>query len=196
MLEIQKYLNKGNTLEDLNRDFHIETKVRNGKVSFNYSQALSPMGERICQECRGLILREDTWEILACPFFKFFNYSEELCAEIDWKSAKVLEKIDGCLDENAEILTENGLVKIKDLIEMENKPNIYSYNIVSNEIELDEIVGKSIKKNIDNWYELTLEDGTCVKLTGNHLVYLPQLNCYRKIEDLNGDEYILLEKVD
>ena len=30
------------------------------------------------------------------------------------------------------------------------------------------------------WYEIELEDGTTLRLTGNHRVYLPEKHCYRK----------------
>lgn len=58
----------------------------------------SPMGERVPQECRGIILDENNkWEVVARPFDKFFNLTENHAAKIDWDSAKVLEKLDGSL---------------------------------------------------------------------------------------------------
>jgi hypothetical protein len=53
------------------------------------------MQERICQECRGLILREGTWEIVAYPFDKFFNYGEGFVAILDPHSTRYMEKLDG-----------------------------------------------------------------------------------------------------
>jgi len=96
-LEIQKYLRSGKTLEQLEEDFKIEFRFNDSKISFNYNQIESPMGERICQECRGLILRKGTWDIVAYPFDKFFNYEEGFAAEINWKSAVYQEKLDGSL---------------------------------------------------------------------------------------------------
>ena len=95
MLEVQKYLHKGNTLEDLEKEYGIYNRIKNGKVILSYDQIKSPMGEKIVQECRGLILREHTWDIICYPFNKFFNVGEGHAAEIDWSSAKVLLKIDG-----------------------------------------------------------------------------------------------------
>jgi len=95
MLEIQKYLNKGNTLEDLEKEYGVSTRIKNGKVIFSYDQIKSPMSETICQECRGLILREHTWEVVCYAFKKFFNHGEGFAAEIDWASARVFLKIDG-----------------------------------------------------------------------------------------------------
>jgi T4 RnlA family RNA ligase len=56
------------------------------------------MDERICLECRGLILDENSnWSVVSRPFDKFFNYGEGRAAEIDWATASVQEKIDGSL---------------------------------------------------------------------------------------------------
>ncbi len=96
MLKVQNYL-KTHLLSELKKEFGIAHKILNGKVSLNYDQIESPMGERICQECRGLILRENTWDIVAYPFDKFFNMQESYAAKVDWKSAKFLEKLDGSL---------------------------------------------------------------------------------------------------
>ncbi len=196
MLEVQKYLNRGNRLEDLEKEYGVYHRIKNGKVVLSYDQIKSPMGEKICQECRGLVLREHTWEIVCFPFKKFFNSGEGHAAEINWETARVLEKIDGCLDKDTVISTEVGFVSIEKLCEMVDKPKVYSYNVETQEIELDEIIDFSIKKNIDNWFEIELEDGTLLKLTGNHRVYIPALNCYRQVQDLGGDEEFLLEKAD
>jgi len=67
-------------------------------VLLKYNQLLSPMGETIVRECRGLILDEaDGWKIVSHPFEKFFNAGENFAADIDWASARVLEKLDGSL---------------------------------------------------------------------------------------------------
>ncbi|MFZ4768649.1 MAG: RNA ligase [Ferruginibacter sp.] len=95
MLETQKYLKSGKSLEDLKNEFAIDYRISNGKVSLKYNQISSLMSEKICQECRGLILRLDTWEIVCFGFTKFFNYMEGNAAKIDWNSSKALLKLDG-----------------------------------------------------------------------------------------------------
>jgi len=98
MLEVQKYLrSSGNTLELLEQNFGIEPRFCGNKVALNYNQIESPMGERISQECRGLYLRQGSWDIIACPFFKFFNSEEGHAAVIDWSTAVYQEKLDGSL---------------------------------------------------------------------------------------------------
>lgn len=69
-----------------------------GLVLFKYDQIESPMAVRIVQECRGLILDSvNDWEVVAFPFTKFFNHGEGHAAPIDWKTARVQEKLDGSL---------------------------------------------------------------------------------------------------
>ena len=64
-------------------------------VMFKYSQVDSDMSIKLVQECRGLILDEDTKEIVSYPFNKFFNFGEPNAAKINWTSAHIGQKIDG-----------------------------------------------------------------------------------------------------
>ena len=58
----------------------------------------SPMGEKAVQECRGIILDEkDDWKVVCRTLDKFFNLHEGHAAQIDWVTARVLEKLDGSL---------------------------------------------------------------------------------------------------
>jgi len=66
-------------------------------VMLKYSQVDSDFNEAIVRECRGLILDADTNEIVSFPFTKFFNFGEANAADIDWKSASILQKVDGSL---------------------------------------------------------------------------------------------------
>jgi len=99
MLETQKYLRALGTLDDLAARFFIKARVSDdlGVVCLNYSQGLSPMAERICQECRSLILELGTWNVVSRSFFKFFNDGQAEATAIDWSTARVQEKLDGSL---------------------------------------------------------------------------------------------------
>jgi hypothetical protein len=102
MLELQKFLrNPDNKPEDMTAKYGVSVK-RHPKypnlVLFKYSQIESPMGEKIVQECRGIILDEsDNWAVVSYPYNKFFNHGEGHAAPIDWATAKVYEKADGSL---------------------------------------------------------------------------------------------------
>jgi len=49
-------------------------------------------------ESRGLMLdRDQNWQVVAYPMYRFFNWGEAGCADIDWNTARVQEKLDGSL---------------------------------------------------------------------------------------------------
>lgn len=99
-MELQDYLRQYG-LESLCYTYHIKVS-RHHKyphlISLKYSQIESPLGEKIVQQCRGIILDSDRdWQIISYPYNKFFNYGEIQAVPIDWNSAKVYEKLDGSL---------------------------------------------------------------------------------------------------
>ena len=97
-LKIQEYLlTLGNDLSILERDYAIEHRIKNEKISLNYNQISSPMDQEICQECRGIILREVTFDVVAYPFKKFFNREQSSAVDIDIKNAIAYEKHDGSM---------------------------------------------------------------------------------------------------
>lgn len=53
----------------------------------------------IVRQCRGIILfREKSYYVVATQAFnRFFNYGEQFASEIDWKSARIQDKVDGSL---------------------------------------------------------------------------------------------------
>ena len=104
-MELQQYLRE-HGLEKLIADYSIKAvthKQYPHLISLKYSQIDSPMGEKIVQQCRGIVLdRSNNWEIVSYPYDKFFNYGEGngevfYSAAIDWSTAKVYEKLDGSL---------------------------------------------------------------------------------------------------
>lgn len=97
-LAIQAYLRSGGTLQELETEYFIRFLVApNGLVALNYHQYLTPMDVPHCRECRALYLEPGSWDVASRAFGKFFNYGEPGCAEIDWDSAQVMEKLDGSL---------------------------------------------------------------------------------------------------
>lgn len=73
-------------------------KDLNNAVLFSYNMIESPMGEKLVQEARGIILDENNnWEVLSRGFDKFFNYGEGNAALIDWNTSSFYKKEDGSL---------------------------------------------------------------------------------------------------
>jgi tRNA splicing ligase len=96
MLDVQKYLRQ-KSLSDLKQDLGIEHSIFSNLVVLNYSQIDSPKNHPIVMECRGLILEQDTWNVVCYPFRRFFNAGEIENDSFDYRNAFALEKVDGTL---------------------------------------------------------------------------------------------------
>lgn len=142
--------------------------------------------------CRGLVVDSNA-NIVARPFEKFFNYIEENSITLPNEPYEVYLKMDGCLDESTLLETGDGIKTIKEICESKYKGGIKSFDIETNKVVFDRIINHSILENNDDWYEIELENGQTIKLTGNHKVWIPKLLCYRQVKDLNGLEEFLLE---
>jgi hypothetical protein len=109
----------------------------------------------------------------------------------------VSRKLDGCLSEDTLIEFEDGqFIKIKEVVDNRIAGNIKSYNTLTSEIEFKPIADwmvnlDDINKDNTEWFELTLENDQTIKLTGNHRIWLPELKCWRRTDELDGDEMIL-----
>jgi len=99
MLKLQQFIKKHSDWEErlANDPYNITIKRDNGLVMFYYTSD-TDLQKPLAHECRGIILDEtDHFKAVCVPFFRFGNYGEPHTDSIDWKSAKVQEKIDGSL---------------------------------------------------------------------------------------------------
>lgn len=96
-LLVQRFLRDGGTAEELLAKHGVRLKPFNGKASLIYDQLGAPENDPLANQCRGLVLREGTWNALAYPFDRFFNHGTPQAAEIDWSTAAFEEKLDGTL---------------------------------------------------------------------------------------------------
>lgn len=102
-LEVQKFIEQHSDWEKLLSEkpycLTMSREQFNGMnlLMLKYSQIDSDFNEPIVRECRGLILNEDTNDIVSFPFMKFGNYGEGYCPKIDWSTARCGEKVDGSL---------------------------------------------------------------------------------------------------
>jgi adenylate kinase family enzyme len=95
MLKAQQYLRSGKTLKDLEIEHGVYANISNGRLCLNYDQLEAKDDDPIACECRGLVLREDNFDIISCGMFRFFNMGQGFAANIDWSSAAFIEKMDG-----------------------------------------------------------------------------------------------------
>jgi tRNA splicing ligase len=106
MLEVQKFLenasaNKQDGLALLNSTLGINHIKHENEplVILNYDIIESPKTHPIVCECRGLVLEQDTWKVVARSFPRFFNHEEALgeTAGFDWTNFSCSTKEDGSL---------------------------------------------------------------------------------------------------
>lgn len=104
-------------------------------------------------------------------------------------------KLDGCVSGETLIKTkEFGLKSIKWIVENKVKCKIKSMD-KNGKLEYREILSWFLNKEDGNncqWYEIEIESGEKLKLTGNHPVYLPDFNCYRRVDELIGNENLMV----
>ncbi|RLC48833.1 MAG: hypothetical protein DRH57_01460 [Candidatus Cloacimonadota bacterium] len=135
-----------------------------------------------------------------------FQFSPEIHADDKVISLKYLgnflqreiiitEKLDGanCVDGDTILNTSAGEKTIREIHETNYRGLVESYNISNGEIEFRQILNSFIATDNDEWYEIEDTEGNCLKVTEEHLVYLPELNCYRKVKELKEGDKILLK---
>lgn len=124
---------------------------------------------------------------------------QNLASEYEtWKQSNVdfyiTEKLDGCLDGDSIVETENGNMTIRDMCETGFNGKVKSYNVETKCVEYRKVTHVFINTpTTHQWFNITLENGTEIKLTGNHRVWLPELLCWRRVDALRGDEVFLLK---
>lgn len=75
---------------------HIKYKYQTPFCIFNYDIGCD-FADPVVQEARGIIIDMNTLEVVCWPFRKFGNWNESYADKIDWKTARVQEKIDGSI---------------------------------------------------------------------------------------------------
>lgn len=99
-------------------------------------------------------------------------------------------KVDGCLKDDTIVITEQGELPIKHIVEKNMIGlKVLTYDVDQNIEEYQPILATSASvDDSKQWYEVQLECGAILTLTGNHMVWLPELNCYRRADELIGNE--------
>lgn len=137
VLEVQKFFRSGNTLEDLLKQYAIKytfSEKNPTLVLLKYDMVESPFVEKIVRECRGIILDTRNWDIVCHPFHKFFNYGETYASMIDWRTARVQEKLDGSL---ANLYFFDGMWNISTSGMPDASSNVGDFNVKFNQLFWD-----------------------------------------------------------
>lgn len=89
-----------------------------------------------------------------------------------------------CLSENCLIETEDGIKTIKEICETQYNGKIKSYDFINDTFCWETIMDYHILRNNNDWYEIELENGYKIQLTETHPVYLKNLMCFRRVNEL------------
>ena len=134
---LQKYLKDNNaknmTLQEISAlmaEKSISVKGAEGTplLIFKYSDLGADFTDPVVKCSRGIILdKSRDFEAVCVPFDKFGNYAESYADDIDWKSARVQEKLDGSLiklwyyeDKHRWVFSTNGTIFADDAHLTEN----------------------------------------------------------------------------
>ena len=177
-----------NFLNSLENDVYVETFLniidKNLKIRMDSKSINKAVPELI-----------PVFEVSLCKVYE--DYKAKVNFERDlWYASR---KLDGCVSGDTLITMENGeRIPIKEIVEFKIEGNVQTYNPETGKIEFNKILNHM--KNMDDineskhqWYEIELDDGRKIKLTGNHKVFIPELGCYRRVDELTGDESFLVD---
>lgn len=96
-----------------------------------------------------------------------------------------------CFDPDTEVLTEEGYVRIDDLVYNKNAPKVASMNITTGEVEYKEIIASSRHTTEDEMYELEYEGGT-LRVTASHKIWSVTRNAYVRVCDIQENEDVMV----
>lgn len=139
MLKVQKFLNN-RTLEDLRKDpFNLHISAEDDLILLKYNQFDSDFTQKIVNECRGIILEKNTWNIVCHPFHKFYNFGETYAYNIRLDESYVFEKVDGSIikvyyNNNEWCIATNGTIDAKNALSADAIPfDTLFFDVISKE---------------------------------------------------------------
>ena len=97
----------------------------------------------------------------------------------------ISEKMEGCVHADTIVDTLNdGLQTIKTLVDNKSPTYIKGRDLETQEDVYTLVENFFFVENDGEWYEIELEDGRKITITGNNPVFLPELNVYRRVDEL------------
>jgi hypothetical protein len=104
-------------------------------------------------------------------------------------------KLHGCVERDTIVNTkEYGNLTIGEIVDKKIDCHIKAYDTDLEENVYVPIDDYYLMKNDGEWYEIELEDGKKITITGNNPVWLPEFGVYRRVDELSGDELLLADE--
>lgn len=128
-----------------------------------------------------------------------FHYDTAILAKNIWKIrpndvVTVTNKLHGCVERNTIVDTlEFGKMEIGNIVDNKIDCHIKAFDTSNEKIVYVPIDAHYMIPEDGEWYEIELEDGRKITITGNNPVWIPELNAYRRVDELNGDEFLLID---
>lgn len=109
-------------------------------------------------------------------------------------SIVVTGKIHGCVSFDTLVETlEFGKTKIGPLVQNQTPCHIKGHDIASQEDVYSKVSDFYHKPDDGEWFEIELENGQKLEITGNNPVWLPELHAYRRTDELKPGDVVLVE---
>ena len=102
-------------------------------------------------------------------------------------------KVHGCVERGTMIETqEYGEITIGEIVDNKLQCHIKAFDTTTQSIIFVPIGDWYLMKNDGEWYDIELEDGRKLTITGNNPVWVPEINGYRRVDELTGEESLLI----
>src|SRR3990167_10164604 len=189
---LKRFLNKQNMLYEESNELwdNIRVSVKEDMYLYNYTDAvLVPRNHPVIVLCRGLVLDEDG-NVKCFPMKRSFNHFEKECATIDWNSAVVQEKVDGCVDGKSRILIQGKYREVPVTSLFGARKNWVGKKILSlnqGEIVFSEVLGVSRKELTKKWLNINIK-GSNLNCTADHKILTP--NGWVEADNLKIDDEV------
>ena len=134
---------------------------------------------------------------LAHPFEKYAH-----AVDFDAQNYFISRKLDGCFKDDTNIQTSEGTKTIKEIVDQVLGGCVVfvkSYNEKTKKIEHKRVlngfrnvtdVQEANKKT--TWYKITTSDGRTLIATGIHRIFIPNLNCWRRVDEMDVNDQVLI----
>ena len=163
-------------LERLKREKGLKIK-RDGSLAIFTYNINCDFFDPVVQEARGIIIDLDTLSVVCWPFRKFGNYNEPYADDIDWDTARVLEKIDGSIvklwfdkTRDAWQFSTNGMIRAEEA-DVEDNPGLSFMSLIRRAENYENIDYSLLDKDSTYIFELVSPEGQIVINYPSSLLY-------------------------